>query len=266
MTTILMIPGASGKKTAKKTSRDSNSEKGGKISRNDAMIFCYKSAWEKQMYYSKLLPPEKEQLFSCLKDLSNSPYPPLADLAANTLCEQIAEAICSYVTNRRITSVQEISDKIEQTTNNTDQQKMIIASLYSKLLKIETIEKASLYNVMAGVTTNLAINAYNCGRAEDAVGDHRNAIEKFNEAIELDPKQVEFYFYRATAKEQSGDVKGAKEDLLKACRLDPSMIERVEAYKNEKALDKEPEKPIKLLDQIDTLTHKIWLKLKKPLF
>ena len=66
------------------------------------------------------------------------------------------------------------------------------------------------------------------GLAKISVGDYEGALEDYNKAIRIDPKNSQFYYYRSLAKygrsDQAGaldDRKGAFEDQEKALKLNP---------------------------------------------
>ena len=59
------------------------------------------------------------------------------------------------------------------------------------------------------------------GAAKAALGDHREAIEDYDEAIRLNPKKALFYQDRGIAKRYLGQVEAAEADFAKAKELDP---------------------------------------------
>jgi len=60
---------------------------------------------------------------------------------------------------------------------------------------------------------------YNRGFAKAKLGDYRKAIEDFNKAIEINPKIAEAYYSRGVAKGNLGDYRGAIEDYNKAIEI-----------------------------------------------
>ena len=60
------------------------------------------------------------------------------------------------------------------------------------------------------------------GAAKAALGDHNEAIEDFNESIQLNPKKALYYHDRGLAKEALGQQEAAKTDFAKAKEIDPT--------------------------------------------
>ena len=59
------------------------------------------------------------------------------------------------------------------------------------------------------------------GAAKAALGDHKAAIEDFNESIRLNPKEARLYHDRAKVKEALEQHEEAKVDFAKATELNP---------------------------------------------
>lgn len=59
------------------------------------------------------------------------------------------------------------------------------------------------------------------GRYLNRDGQHRAAIEAFDEHLKLDPQSAEAYHHRGLAKQKLGDTAGAEADFAKAASLDP---------------------------------------------
>lgn len=66
---------------------------------------------------------------------------------------------------------------------------------------------------------------HTCGAAKAALGDHREAIEDFDESIRLNPKKALFYQDRAISKQALGQHEAAEADFAKAKELDPNLKE-----------------------------------------
>jgi Flp pilus assembly protein TadD len=65
--------------------------------------------------------------------------------------------------------------------------------------------------------------------AKSTLGDKKGAIESFNRAIALNPKDAEPYSDRGNAKSDTGDNQGAIEDYNRSIALDPN---NAKAYAN----------------------------------
>ena len=72
-----------------------------------------------------------------------------------------------------------------------------------------------------GCATPTATGYYEQGRAKDRLSDNKGAVEKYNKAIELNPKYAEAYIKRGYAKSELKDYTGAMQDYNKAIELDP---------------------------------------------
>jgi tetratricopeptide (TPR) repeat protein len=70
---------------------------------------------------------------------------------------------------------------------------------------------------------NSAIDAYQAGMHDLDVQDWKGAIAKFNEALQLDPKQAETYHGRAYARERLDDIDGSIADYTTAISLNPNI-------------------------------------------
>ncbi len=77
--------------------------------------------------------------------------------------------------------------------------------------------------------TTLPINAQNSaeeyfisGVGKLASGDYQGAINDFNKAIEINPKDADAYYNRGFAKAKLGDYRKAIEDFNKAIEINPN--------------------------------------------
>lgn len=66
---------------------------------------------------------------------------------------------------------------------------------------------------------------YNQGVEEYEQGDYQKSINKFDEALQIEPKLAIAYCYRGRAKARIGDLHGARKDYIKSLRLHPNKIE-----------------------------------------
>ena len=63
----------------------------------------------------------------------------------------------------------------------------------------------------------------NRGNAKIALGEHRDAIADYNEAIKINPKDAIAFNNRGKAKLRIGDKEGAVKDFQEANKIDPDM-------------------------------------------
>ena len=61
-------------------------------------------------------------------------------------------------------------------------------------------------------------------RVELKAGNHANAIAIYSQVIELNPFCVEAFTERGQARYESGDTKGAQEDLKKVLEINPEAL------------------------------------------
>ena len=90
-----------------------------------------------------------------------------------------------------------------------------------KILKFATII-ILLYSKIF-ISTLIAQNStdyYNRGVSKVNLRDYKGAIQDYNKAIELNPKNADAYYNRANAKSKLQDYKGSIEDHLKKIRMD----------------------------------------------
>ena len=72
-----------------------------------------------------------------------------------------------------------------------------------------------------GTTLRRAATYHTRGIAKVALGEHTDAINDFNEAIELNPSKALLYYDRGLAKKALGQHEEAKTDFARATELDP---------------------------------------------
>jgi len=60
-------------------------------------------------------------------------------------------------------------------------------------------------------------------------GDYKGAIDDYNKAIEINPKDADAYYNRGNAKDELNDYQGAIADYSKAIEINP---QNVAAYNN----------------------------------
>src|SRR5262245_44135239 len=70
---------------------------------------------------------------------------------------------------------------------------------------------------------NVAIAFYNRAVAYENKDNYDLAIADYSEAIRLNPKDADFYFYRALGRQRLGDKAGAEADIAEAKRLNPNI-------------------------------------------
>ena len=76
------------------------------------------------------------------------------------------------------------------------------------------------------------VEAYcNRGIAKESLGDHYEALEDFDRAIELNSEYIDGYLRRGILKQDSGDYAGAIRDFDRAIEVEPESKDRIVGYK-----------------------------------
>lgn len=103
-------------------------------------------------------------------------------------------------------------------------------SILEHLRKIHNIHADTIYNDLIGFVANeknyeTSAVLFHQGVASLNKGEYEEAIQKYDEAIELNPNHVEFYNNRGLAKKNLGQYQEAIDDYDKAIELDPNDAE-----------------------------------------
>ena len=110
---------------------------------------------------------------------------------------------------------------MEVIMDNKDRRNDLFASAMSYLMKDKLGMSIDLLDeiIKADSGDRLALTAR--GSVYLKMGNSKNAIADFNQAIEIDFKYPKAYHLRGLAREMAGDDNGAYEDFTKAIELDP---------------------------------------------
>ena len=85
-----------------------------------------------------------------------------------------------------------------------------------------------------GTKLRRAATYHTRGIAKVALGEHTDAINDFNEAIQLNPSKALLYYDRGLAKEALGQHEEAKTDFAKATELDPDFENTLDTDTNDR--------------------------------
>lgn len=85
------------------------------------------------------------------------------------------------------------------------------------------------YDEAIDLNPNYAVAYNNRGLARSKMGDKQGAFEDYSRAIALNPNSAEIYYNRGSVRADLGDKEGAFKDYSKAIALDPNLVA---AYNN----------------------------------
>jgi tetratricopeptide (TPR) repeat protein len=86
--------------------------------------------------------------------------------------------------------------------------------------------KEAIDNITKAIEITPKESNYYCMRALNKTNlkDYKGAIKDYNKAIKLNPKEVEYYFFRGNVKDNMGNYKDAINDYSKAIKLNPNYV------------------------------------------
>lgn len=96
-----------------------------------------------------------------------------------------------------------------KTTHKIDHSS-IYNDIWGSIQSEKNFRKAKLY----------AVKGYYQSHAKN----HKEAINLYNKAIDLDPNYTSAYCHRAFSREKLGDIQGVKDDYDKTIKLNPMML------------------------------------------